>query len=54
MKSSTPEPTQKQKPLEEKKKLTPTGRDPSEIWRTYPPNPALEINNLGQLRTKPI
>ena len=51
MKSSS-EPTQSQKPLDGK--TSPTGRDQSEIWRPYGPNPLMEINNLGQLRTKPI
>jgi hypothetical protein len=50
MKSSTPEPTQSHPPLGEKSPAKPA--DPGETWRPYPPNPLMEINGKGQLRTR--
>ena len=48
MKSSS-EPTQSQKPLDGK---TSSQAPSGETWEPYGPNPSLEINNKGQLRTK--
>lgn len=50
MKSSHPEPTQRPGPLGEK--ATAPAPKPGENWRPYPPNPHLEINDRGQLRTR--
>ena len=48
MKSSS-EHTQIQKPLDGK---SPSQAQSGETWKPYGPNPSLEVNNKGQLRTK--
>lgn len=53
MKSSN-EPAQRQKPLDPPSREIPSKPDPAETWRPYGPNPEIEINNLGKLRTKPL
>ncbi len=50
MKSSS-EPSQSQKPLDGK---SPNQTPSKETWHQYGPNPRMELNNEGKLRTKPI
>lgn len=50
MKSSTPEPTQQQKPLGEK--VVPTPPPPGENWRPWGTSNVFEVNDKGQVRTK--
>jgi len=52
MKSSESEPPQQQKPLEEKPKISPTGRDLSGNWRPWGDSGNFEVNDAGQVRTK--
>ena len=52
MRSALPEFSQLPSPLGEK--VLPPAQPAEPEWKPYPPNPAMETNSRGQLRTKPV